>query len=385
MTDIAVIAHRYSPGQKEDLHDQLLVRSPYQPLLLIERWIDRGQPLLPRSHYFARIPGAWPAIERLDRFVSDKLLARPYRKVLEAFFRRHLTGARPALLHAQFGMAGLKVLPLKAELGVPLFVTFFGVDVSYCLRVPYYVKAYQDMFEVGDRFLVLGEEAKRRLVAIGCPPEKVRLWNCMVDFSPYPYRPRPTTRPFKLLVAARFVEKKGYPYMLAALEALRRSGYDVTLTIIGYGPDKKQILQDVKQRGLESAVVILDTSRGLDFTTTYAELLVDHHIFILSSTVAESGDDEGGPALTLIMAQAAGLPVVCTPFAGAERSVVEGETGFFASQDSADDLAAAIAALLDRPDRWDPVGYAASMYVREHFSVERQADRLFDMYREFLG
>src|SRR5439155_20199831 len=140
------------------------------------------------------------------------------------------------------------------------------------------------------------------------------------------------------LVAARFVEKKGHSYLFEAFDRLVRDGLDASLTMVGYGPDKEQIAMNVRRRGLSERVAIIDTQLAPNFVDIFRRALETHDIFVLPSTTSAAGDDEGGPALTMVCAQAAGLPVISTPFAGAERSVLEGVTGLFCRQDDAASL-----------------------------------------------
>jgi glycosyltransferase involved in cell wall biosynthesis len=84
------------------------------------------------------------------------------------------------------------------------------------------------------------------------------------------------------------------------------------------------------------------------------------------------------------MAQAAGLPVVCTPFAGSERSVLDGQTGLFCKPDDPDSLAQTIARLIPSHDLWHVLGKAGSQYVRERFDKDRQVDVIAELYRSLL-
>jgi colanic acid/amylovoran biosynthesis glycosyltransferase len=232
--------------------------------------------------------------------------------------------------------------------------------------------------------IVLSEIVRERLEATGCSPDRITVWDMPLDFRPYPYhepRPGPTV---KLLTAARFVEKKGYPTLLRAVALLKGRGLPVSLTAIGYGPLKDSIRDMARQLGLEAHVTIVDTSAHRGFSSLYSCALAAHDIFVLPSTVARNGDDEGGPALTLVMAQAAGLPVVCTRFTGSERSVIDGETGLFCRPDDPEALAERLSFLISRPHLWRSLGEAGSRFVRERFNKDRQIDALAAIYGSLL-
>ena len=87
----------------------------------------------------------------------------------------------------------------------------------------------------------------------------------------------------------------------------------------------------------------------------------------------------------MICAQAAGLPAISTPFAGAERSMIDGVTGLFAKQDDAASLAERMQWLAEHREAWNPMGRAASDLVREQFSLDVQMARLLALYAEVIA
>ena len=191
--------------------------------------------------------------------------------------------------------------------------------------------------------------------------------------------------PIRFLIAARFVEKKGHKYLVEALETVVAAGIDARLTMIGYGPFLAAIEQDIARRGLTDRVSVIDTQLASSFSEVYRRALDEHDIFVLPSTTGVNGDDEGGPALTMVCAQAAGLPVISTPFAGAERSMIDGVTGLLSRQDDAVSLAERMQWLAEHREAWNAIGRAASDHVRAHFSLEGQMTALLGVYAAVAG
>jgi colanic acid/amylovoran biosynthesis glycosyltransferase len=263
-------------------------------------------------------------------------------------------------------------------------VTFYGVDASASLRNPRWRENFREMFGRMSRVIVLCDAARDRLVQIGCPPGKVRVWNLPAGIEQYPYRPRrPEPGVTRFLIAARFVEKKGHSYLVEAFDRVVRGGLDARLTMIGYGPLRPAIENDLRRRGLSDRVRIIDTQLA-PFVDLYRQQLDAHDIFVLPSTTSVNGDDEGGPALTMVCAQAAGLPAISTPFAGAERTMIDGVTGLLAAQDNAAALAERMTWLAEHRDAWSALGRAASDHVHAHFSLEGQMGELVALYREAI-
>lgn len=302
----------------------------------------------------------------------------------ERFVAQHAARVRPDVINAHFGTTGWKISGLAQRLGIPLVVNFYGVDVSAIIREPQWQRRYAELFARASCLVVLCDAAAERLFALGCAASKVRIWNHPLDLQAYTYRPHAPRRPVRLLIGARFVEKKGYPFLLDACAQLIRDGRDLTLTAVGYGPGSVQVRAQAARLGLGDRFTLHDTKDVPEFDRFYAAVLQQHDIFVLPSTTAKSGDDEGGPALSLVLAQAAGLPVICTPFPGSERSVTDGETGLLCPQDDAAALAARIACLMDRPELGHQLAVRANTLVRDRFGLDTQAVAMATIYREAM-
>jgi glycosyltransferase involved in cell wall biosynthesis len=393
----------YTPSLFDQIHPYLLGRPEHDSLLLAANLIENASPLWPNSYFLHKRsssddfqPPLWVrARRRLRREFAERLrrLARSSAATsiwstapltLSLFNRFCLAHARDFhgdLVHAHFGTTGVMALPFIRATGLPSVVTFYGVDASASLRIPRWRENFVEMFGRMDKMIVLCDAVRDRLVAIGCPPEKVVVWNLPAGIEQYPYQPRSTTNPtVRFVIGARFVEKKGHRFLIDAFDRVVRAGLDASLTMMGYGPDKSAIEDEIRRRSLDGRVTVIDTELAASFVGAYRDVLESHDIFVLPSTTSRYGDDEGGPALTMICAQAAGLPAISTPFAGAERSMIDGVTGLLANQDDAASLAERMQWLAGRRDLWNTMGKAGSDDVRAGFSLDGQMAALLGIY-----
>jgi glycosyltransferase involved in cell wall biosynthesis len=87
----------------------------------------------------------------------------------------------------------------------------------------------------------------------------------------------------------------------------------------------------------------------------------------------------------MVCAQAAGLPAISTPFAGAERSMIDGVTGLLCRQDDAESLAEKMAWLAVNRGEWNRLGRAGSDHVHANFSLDRQMRELLGIYRSMVA
>jgi colanic acid/amylovoran biosynthesis glycosyltransferase len=398
----------YAPSLFDQVHPYLSTHPPHSSMVLAAHLIENQSAVLPNTYYLDTrpvdedfLPSPWiRARRRLRREFAEILrqIARhsaptsvwaEARLTLSQFNRfclRHARDFAPDLVHAHFGTTGVMALPFIQALGVPAVVGFYGVDVSASLRIARWRENFREMFGRMARVLVLCDAARERLSNIGCPPQKLRIWNLPAGVEQYPYRPRtPVEGVTRFLIAARFVEKKGHSYLVEAFDRLVRDGLNARLTMVGYGPGRQKIEEDIARRGLQERVTIADTRLTSTFADLYRQHLDTHDIFVLPSTTSSAGDDEGGPALTMVCAQASGLPVISTPFAGAERSVIEGVTGLFCRQDDAASLSERMRWLAGHRDVWGPMGEAGCRHVRAHFSLDGQMQELLGIYGDAIA
>jgi glycosyltransferase involved in cell wall biosynthesis len=398
----------YAPSLFDQVHPYLLNHPEHSSMVLAAHLIENQAALLPHTFYLDTrtveediVPSMWVrGRRRIRREFAEALrqIARRSRAnsiwadaplALSQFNRfclRHASAFGPDLIHAHFGTTGVMALPFIRAIGAPAVVTFYGVDVSASLQIARWRDNFREMFGRMSRVIVLCDAARDRLTAIGCPPEKIAIWNLPAGVERYPYRPRrPVDGLTRFLIAARFVEKKGHAYLIDAFDRVVRRGLNARLTMIGYGPFRKEVEHRIASRGLADRVSIIDTELAPNFVDLYGRELAESDIFVLPSTTGSTGDDEGGPALTMVCAQAAGLPVISTPFAGSERSVIDGVTGLFCRQDDAESLAEKMWWLAEHRDRWNVIGAAGSRHVLEHFSLDGQIRELLDLYHHVIA
>ena len=89
---------------------------------------------------------------------------------------------------------------------------------------------------------------------------------------------------------------------------------------------------------------------------------------------------EGLP-LALLEAMGAGLAVVATDVPGHRDVVRDGETGLLVPAGDVKALAAAIATLIDDPDRRRRMGQAGRERVRKEFGIRPMVERTAEIYR----
>jgi len=300
-------------------------------------------------------------------------------------FRRWLRRDRPRVIHAHFGPRGWQFLRYAERAGLPLVTSFYGADAySFPKEDPAWVERYGELFSRGRLILAEGPAMRRRLIELGCPPEKVRVHHIGVSLQRYEYRARTLEGPVRLMVCGRFEEKKGFPIAVAALARLRETtGREVTLTIVGDSDrqgtmtaEKQEIVSAIAAGGLGDAVRIT----GYVPHEELVRLVYQHHIFIAPSIHAADGDAEGGFPVILTEVLGSGMPVAASDHCDIPEIVRDGRWGRIVPQNDAGALAAALEQLIGQSERWPEMGREGRRHVEQHYDIDRLSREMEEIY-----
>lgn len=298
---------------------------------------------------------------------------------------RRLKALKPALLHAHFGPAALRALPLARALKIPMIVTFQGYDATvyddfarnsnhYSHRV--YVRRRKILESDSALIIAVSHFIRGELVRQGFAAEKIITHYVGVDtalFCPDPAIQREDV----VLFAGRLAEKKGCEYLIRAMAKVQSASPNAELVIIGDGP----LRADLERLASEC----LHRYRFLGFQPPeiIKQWMNRARVFGAPSLRAHCGDAEGYPN-AFAEAQAMGLPVVSFNADGVREAVAHGETGWLAPERDSDVLSHYLQRLLDNPDLSSRMGAAAREYVCAQFNLHAQTKKLEELYFQLL-
>ena len=120
-----------------------------------------------------------------------------------------------------------------------------------------------------------------RVGELGCGAEKIRVCELGVDLAECEVRPRRRAEgePLKVLAAARFVEKKGLPDAVRAVEAAARQ-VNIELTVVGRSPGNMSQRRETARihKAVSKAKVRVMDRMPLDELRRLAH---QHHVFLI--------------------------------------------------------------------------------------------------------
>jgi len=370
---IAHIIPEYLSCSQTFIYSFLKNQKKYEPVVITEKIANRDQ--FPLKQIYLIPPRN--LLQRGVNVLSSRIIYRYL--AVEKKYSDILVQEKPCLIHAHYGPVGFAALHYKRKFNVPLITAFHGFDMTKLFRYKFWQKAYGQLFQEGDVFLTTYKKAKKMLVTMGCPPEKIEVCPSGVDIRDFSFLEKKPEDQIRLLMVNRMVEKKGIEYAVQAMALLKDRFPGLELRIVGDGPLREKIDGLVRTLGVNKQVKIL----GAQPHKIVMEEFSKAHIFINPSVVARDGDDEGGGNITVLEAMASGTPTIATAESGGEF-IFHGTTGLIANEWDARDLADQIACLVENPGVWAPMSRAARKLVEDKFDTNLQAEKLDSIYDSLL-
>jgi len=191
------------------------------------------------------------------------------------------------------------------------------------------------------------------------------------EFPPRPFRLDPL--PFQIVTVGRLAPVKGQHLLLAAMEILVKEGRQVRLRLAGDGPDRPDLEQDARARGLSGHV----SFEGNVNQDRLREIYRESDALVLASFA------EGLPVV-LMEAMAMEIPCV-SPWVNGIPEIIAHETdGLLVPPGDASELACAIGRLMSDPALRRSLGERARRKVLEKFNLRRNTEHLAEVFRRRL-
>lgn len=209
--------------------------------------------------------------------------------------------------------------------------------------------------------------------------EKVHVLRCGVDTKLFtPCQKKADGRSFQILCVASFEEVKGHKYLVDACNLLSQQGLDFECHLVGYGPLRNQIENQIDELGLQSKFHI---HGGLP-RNKVLEMLLNSDVFVLASVLTRQGKREGIPVV-LMEAMASGLPVISSRLSGIPELVDDGNSGLLVEPGDTEALAAALLDLASNPAKNISLGLAGREKVLNEFDLEKTTLKLLELFRTY--
>jgi glycosyltransferase involved in cell wall biosynthesis len=156
---------------------------------------------------------------------------------------------------------------------------------------------------------------------------------------------------------------------LEAVAHLVAEGRDVRLRLVGDGPDSRQLQQRAQQLGIAERVLF----EGWKNQEELRQLYAGSDLCVLSSF------SEGVPVV-LMEAMATGVPCVAPRITGVPELIRDGVEGLLVTPANVDDLAAAIASLIDNPELRRQMATRSRERIADQYELRKNVLRLSNLF-----
>ncbi|MDM8561464.1 glycosyltransferase family 4 protein [Candidatus Parabeggiatoa sp. HSG14] len=205
--------------------------------------------------------------------------------------------------------------------------------------------------------------------------DKLELNRLGVDphlFTPHSFREEPN--PYEVLCVGRLVPVKGQFLLIEAVARLINEGRQLRLRLVGDGPDRQRLEDEVKQQQLTEQVIFegaINQDRILEFYNSA-------DIFILASFA------EGLP-IVLMEAMAMEIPCITTHITGIPELITNGKNGILVAASDIEALVEAITLLMDNQNLRFQIGKSGRQRVLKDYKLQRNTEKLADIFRRHLS
>ena len=323
-----------------------------------------------------------PEMKRIPNFRSDREAYRKIKQIIEEF--------QPDIVHTHAAKAGALGRKAAKACGVPVIVHTFHGHVFHS----YFGKAKTLLYKIIERRLA---KISTGIIAISpiqkeelstthgiCSANKIKVIPLGFDLLKFrenlEEKRGETRKKWKLeedevavAIIGRLAPIKNHGLFLDAIEICAKRGVKARFFIVGDGQERTAIEQRAKELEKNYDLKIELTSWIKDIATFNAGM----DIICLSS------DNEGTP-VSLIEAQASGVPVISTDVGGVKDILSEGETGFVIPKKNPEAFSEKLQFLIENKEIRLKMSQNGWNFVRDKFHYTTLVKNMEDYYAELI-
>jgi glycosyltransferase involved in cell wall biosynthesis len=364
------LLHEKQPVSHKEVADWL-PRANFHPFL-------SGKILRANWHFFSRKPVAYlkllleiftSAIGSLNFFVGALGI---FPKSVRFAYEMQQKGV--SHVHSHFcNHPAVAAMIINRLTGIPFSFTAHGSDLHVERRM-------LDKKVKASAFAVTVSHFNKEVMVKACGDwarEKVHVIRCGIDPEVFvPRRSKNIGGPLKMICIASFEEVKGHKYLVEACKILQARNIAFVCDLIGDGPARQQISEQIAAVGLQKKIII----HGPKPRKEVVRMLNNADVKILSSVQTAQGKREGVPVV-LMEAMAMALPVVSSQLSGIPELVDDGKTGILVPPCDVGGIAGALQMLYENPDLRRELGHAGREKVIREFNLKTNTLVLADLIR----
>jgi glycosyltransferase involved in cell wall biosynthesis len=278
----------------------------------------------------------------------------------------------------EYATSGVLVMNYLEQQRLQFVVHVHGYDITASTNNKAYLSQLKILFEKAIYFIVASQYMKRRLILLGCDGKKIKLIYIGVESSevkPLLWKEKIKGNP-SIIFLGRLTNKKHPIALLHAFKIVLDSIPNATLSIIGDGPMKNDVDEEIVRLDLIGKVKML----GVLLREQSFPIMNEHWIYAQHSVTGLNGDTEGF-AISLAEAALHGLPVVSTIHNGITENVLDGKTGFLVPEYDYESMAEKIIYLIQNPDIAEKMGKAGREQINSLCNPKQRVEKIIEILK----
>jgi len=331
-----------------------------------------------------------PEMRRELNFRQDLLAYKKLKQIIAEF--------KPDVVHTHASKAGALGRRAAKDMGVKAIVhTFHGhvFDAYFnSVKSKFYQGVERRLAKNTDVIVAISEKQKKDLVDkyTICEASKVRVIPLGFDLSMFTIDKEIKRQHFRekygledediaIGIVGRIVPIKNHKMFLKSFVQLKKNTQkSIKAFIVGDGELRQEIEKEAISLGLK---ISSNSAKNVDvvFTSWIREMDV---LNAAMDIVALTSLNEGTP-VSLIEAQASGVPIVSTNVGGVEDIVIVDETALLVDSGDVNGFSNSLQSLVEKDTLRKKMAEKGSEQVLRQFSYKRLVDDMSKLYKELLG
>ena len=231
-------------------------------------------------------------------------------------------------------------------------------------KIAYYAQCWREeniLIPRFDQFVVLTNEDLESWQST------IKTVKCIPNILPFENTEIAKLTKKHVIAVGRYDAQKRFDHLIRIWAQVSKKHPDWVLDIYGQGKDKKKIRNLIFELGCSSSIILHSPSKNIK------QCYLDSSIFVMTSTY------EGLP-MTLLEANALGLPSVCYDFKCGPKDVIEnGVNGYIIREGDLDAFAEKLDLLMCNDSLRANMGHNAFV-MSKRFSIENVMQRWIDLF-----
>ena len=179
---------------------------------------------------------------------------------------------------------------------------------------------------------------------------------------------------YVMVTTSRLVYKNGIDILIEAIVRVKEKRPNIKCLIVGDGPERNKLKAQSERLKVTNNVTFLGQIKQKDLP-----------LYLKISDIFVRPSRSEGLGSSFLEAMAAGLPVIGTPVGGIVDFLRDGDTGFQAKAEDANDLAEKINFVIDHPEIKNRVVKNAGALIKENYSWDKIANLFKNIFDKIIN